>query len=335
VLASSLQRGHKARLTSCFSRDAVKREAFRKDFCIERSASSFEELLADPEIEGLVVATPNDSHRELIVAALEAGKGVYTEKPIAGTMEDAIAIADTVASTGQAFAVGHNTRRLAVCRTMRRWIDDGRLGTVSIAEVNYSNARGLKLTADSWRASAKGPRGPMVQLGIHHADNLNYLLGRARSVSAHSRRLCTQADIPDTAMALVEYESGALATIGTAWVSAPVFSINLQGTRANLRFTRDSSHENHGPAGAGGTLWAEEHGDSESQPRRTSVALGSTDMFLEQIEEFALALRGEATIEVGPTQAVEALAVVHAALLSSKRSGTPVPIDEVLEGAAA
>jgi predicted dehydrogenase len=335
VLANAVARGERAALVSCFSRDEAKRETFQQEFGIGRSASSYEELLADPEIEGILLATPNDTHRELIVQALESGKGIYTEKPIAGSLEDARAIGDAAQRTGSTFAVGHSARRLAGSRVMKQWIEDGSLGDVSLAETNFSNERGLELTPDSWRAKTKSPGGPMVQLGIHHADNLNYLLGPVRAVSAHSRRLYTKADIPDAVMAILEHESGALSYMGTGWASPSVYTINLQGTKANLRYDLDFKHWHEGHlADRYSTLQSQSHELSYGESHRPRVQLPHTDMYLEQIEEFAMATRGEATVEVGAAESTAALAVVHAAIVSSARQGKAVEVAEILSGQA-
>lgn len=80
-----VQRGDKVELYSCFSRDAAKREAFQQEFSVPNAASSYEELLADPMVEGVLVTTPNDTHMEMITKAIRAGKAVYTDKPIAHT----------------------------------------------------------------------------------------------------------------------------------------------------------------------------------------------------------------------------------------------------------
>ncbi|HEY5295330.1 MAG TPA: Gfo/Idh/MocA family oxidoreductase, partial [Gaiellaceae bacterium] len=89
VLARGAQRGDTIELVSCYSRDEAKRTAFQEEFGIGRSATSYEELLADPEVEGVLITTPNDTHKDLLVQALEAGKPAYTNKPIAHTLEDA------------------------------------------------------------------------------------------------------------------------------------------------------------------------------------------------------------------------------------------------------
>lgn len=334
VLAHAIGRGTAIDLVSCFSRDESKRHAFQEEFDIPRSAQSYEELLADPEVEGIVLATPNDTHRELIVQALEAGKALYTEKPIAGTLEDGLAIAAAAEATGRVLAVGHSARRLGGSREMKRWLDEGLVGQVSLAEANFSNERGLELTADTWRATTKSPGGAMVQLGIHHADNLQYLLGPVASVSCHSRHLVSKADIPDAVMAICEFESGALGYIGAGWASPSVYSINLQGTKANLRYDLDFKHWAEGHVVDEYTvLHSQNHEESYGKTERNRVEVPRTDMYREQLEEFALAVRGHGQVEVGPKQAIAALAVVHASILSSERNGEAVPVGEVLDAA--
>ncbi|MHB8469788.1 MAG: Gfo/Idh/MocA family protein [Gaiellaceae bacterium] len=333
VLARGAQRGDVIELVSCFSRDEEKRRVFMDEFGIARSAATYEELLADPEVEGVLVTTPNDTHRDLVVQALEAGKAAYTDKPIAHTLEHGVAIVEAAERTGAPFAVGHSARRLSGCREMKRWIDDGRLGGVSIAEANFSNERGLELTPDHWRSYPdKTPGGVMIQLGVHHADNLQFLLGPARSVTAHARKLFTAAHVPDVVVSLVEFESGAIGYIGAGWASPGIYTINLQGTKANLRYDLDFTHWDEGHVVDDySELRSQAHGESQ----RSVVDLPRTDMYREQLEEFALAIRGEATVEVGPREALRALAVVHAAIASSERGGQAVELAEVIEAAGA
>ena len=329
VLARGAQRGDAIELVSCFSRDEARRRAFQEEFGIGRSAATYEELLADPEVEGVLVTTPNDTHRDLIIRALEAGKAAYTDKPIAHRLEDAVAIADALAATGGTLAVGHSARRLSGCRQMKRWIDDGRLGDVSVASANFSNERGLELTTKTWRYFAdKSPGGSMIQLGVHHADNLQYLLGPVRSVSAHARRVHTKAEVPDVVIATLEFESGAMGTITAGWASPGVYTLSLQGTKANLFYDLDFTHWDEGHlADDFSSLRSQGYGESE----RRAVELPRTDMFREQLEEFGLAIRGQATVEVGAVEAVRALGVVRAVIESSKRNGEAVLLQEVID----
>jgi predicted dehydrogenase len=329
VLARGAQRGDVIELYSCFSRSEDKRKAFMEEYGVPKSASTYEELLADPDVEGVIITTPNDTHREVITAALEAGKAVYTDKPIAQTLEDALAIKKVVEKTDGVFAVGHSARRLSGNRVMKQWIDDGTLGGVSMVEANFSNERGLELTPETWRwYLSKTPGGPLIQLGVHHADNLQYLLGPVKAVSAHTRKLFTKAEVPDATMAILEFESGALGYLGCGWASPGIYQIRLQGTKQNLMYDLDFTHwdEAH-EADAYSSLVSQAYGQQERSP----VDLPPTDMFREQLEEFALAARGEATVEVQVDDAIRALAIVHTAIESDRLNGKAVEVQPFLD----
>jgi UDP-N-acetyl-2-amino-2-deoxyglucuronate dehydrogenase len=331
VLARGARRGDVVALASCFSRDQERRRAFQEEFAIPRAAATYEELLADPEIEGVVITTPNDTHKTMIIQALEAGKAVYTDKPIAHTLEDAMAIDAAVRSTGLVFSVGHSARRLAGHREIKRWYDEGRLGQISLVEANFSNERGLELSEGSWRFYAsKSPGGALIQLGVHHADNLQFLLGPVKAVNANIKKLYTRAQVPDATMVICEFEGGVLGYLGCGWASPGVYTMNVLGTKANLFYDLDFTHWNESHlADKFSTLRSQFYGESERQ----TVELPGSDMFREQLDEFALAIRGQATVEVGATEAINALAVVRAALESSERKGRLVEVAEVIEAA--
>ncbi|HSF87033.1 MAG TPA: Gfo/Idh/MocA family oxidoreductase [Acidimicrobiia bacterium] len=329
VLARGAQRGDVIELHSCFSRSPEKRAAFQEEFGVPKAAATLDELLADEDIEGVIVTTPNDTHRDLIIASLEAGKAVYTDKPITHSLEHALDVKAAVARTGGVFAVGHSARRLSGSRVMKEWIDSGALGDVSLAEANFSNERGLELTPETWRWYAdKSPGGTFIQLGVHHADNLQYLLGPVAQVSAHARKLYTQSEVPDAVMAILEFEAGPLGYIGCGWASPGIYQIRLQGTKANLLYDLDFTHwdESHQA-----DEWSTLVSQSYRNMTRRAVAMPPTDMFREQLDEFARAIRGGAEIEVGVDEAIRALAVVRAALESSARDGAAVAIAPLLE----
>jgi predicted dehydrogenase len=331
VLARGAQRGEAIELVSCFSRSEERRTSFCEELGIPRSAPSYEELLADTEVEGVLVTTPNDTHKAVINQALEAGKAVYTDKPIAHTLEDAVAIAAAVTESGRIFAVGHSARRLSGHREMKRWVDEGRLGRISLAEANFSNERGLELTPQTWRYFAsKSPGGALIQLGVHHADTLQYLLGPVRSVSAIVRKLYSKSEVADATMTILEFEAGMLGYLGSGWASPGVYSMNLLGTDANLFYDLDFTRwqESH-TADKHSTLRRQSYGESD----REAIDLPPSDMFREQLDEFALAIRGKDEVEVGAAAGIAALAVVYAALESSARGGESVELEEVVDTA--
>jgi len=329
VLAEAAQRGDRIDLVNCYSRSEESRAVFRQAYGVPRASGSLDALLSDSEIEGVVVTTPNDIHEPIILECLDAGVPVFTEKPIADTLTSAASVARAVDASGVLFAVGHSARRLGGHRVMKRWIDEGRLGGVSMAECNFTTARGLSLTDDSWRFyTEKSPGGSLIQLGVHHADTLQYLLGPVQAVSGHVRRLHTPAEVPDTTMSVLEFESGALAYLGAGWASPGVYQLRLQGTEANLFYDLDLGN------------WSKSHlldeaSTLESRHRdgRQAIEIPHTDMFREELEEFAWAIRGQGTIEVGADEAIRALAVVEAAIESSRRRGQAIELDPLIAAA--
>jgi predicted dehydrogenase len=326
VLARSARRGDRIDWVNCFSRSEGSRRSFQDDLGVPRAAASLDALLSDPDVEGVVVTTPNDTHASIIIRCLEAGIPVFTDKPITDTLTAAAMVARAAESTGVLLAVGHSARRLGGHRVMKQWLEGGRLGGVSMVECNFTTPTGLRLTEESWRFhDEQGPGGSLIQLGVHHADTLQYLLGPVRAVSGHLRRLHTRAEVSDATMAILELENGALAYLGSGWSSPRIYDMRIQGTDCNLAYRLDPKN------------WAESHLLDEASTLEAQVGeerelldVPRTDMFREELDEFAEAIRGRADIETGLEDAVRALGLVEAAIISSRQEGRFVEVGPLL-----
>jgi predicted dehydrogenase len=132
VLADAIRRSDRLELVSCFSRSEKNREAFSKQYGC-RAANTYGELLKDSEVEGVIITTPNDSHKRPILEAVEWGKHIYVDKPIAHTMGEALAIDRGCRDAGVVLAVGHSARRLSGSRKIREILDQGGLGKLVMA----------------------------------------------------------------------------------------------------------------------------------------------------------------------------------------------------------
>jgi len=326
TLADAIQRSDRLRIASCFSRSEKSREAFSRQYGC-RIADSYAGLLKDPEVEGVIITTPNDAHADPILHAAASGKHVYVDKPIAHAMADARAIDRACRDAGVILAVGHSARRLQGNRKIKAILDRGGLGKPVMAECNFSHNRGLELSPDQWRwHKSKSPGGPLIQLAVHHADTLHYLLGPVKAATAMTKRLYTPAEIEDVTMTLLEMESGQLCYMGSNWASQGSFYTYVYGTDANLYFTADFN------------FWSrsdliDRHSRLEIQCRGSSdrkpITLGEGDMFREELEDFAECIRGRRKPEVGGPEAIAALAVVHAAIRSAE-TGHTVALKEIL-----
>jgi len=314
VLADAVVRSGKLEIAACFSRSEGKRGAFAEKYRC-RAASSYQEILADPDIEAIINTTPNDVHLETTRAAADAGKHVFLDKPIANTVAEARAITEACRKAGVVLALGYQRRRESQFRWIKRQIDEGALGKLVNAEANISRDRLGKVDLSSWRYTAEGmPGGVMLQIGIHYADVLDYLMGPIRAVSGSFVRLVLPGDNPDVASMILEHENGALSTLNASYASASEFYLmNIYGKDATVYYDRHT-----------GMRMLRRGSDAAMQ-----IPFSPNDTFVEELEDFAKAVRGEGTPEVGGEYATRSLAVVRAGVLSA-RQGRRVEVAEVL-----
>ena len=171
-------------------------------------------VLADQDIDAVVLALPNELHFDFAQRAARAGKHVYIEKPIANSMADALAIAALERAHGVRIVVGHCARLLTGIRAIRQAIDAGKLGKLSQIEANFSNDRGLRLTREDWRwYSERAPGGSLSQIGVHQFDTLRYLGGDIAAVSASAARHSpVGAEVEDQWIVTVHFADGKLGT---------------------------------------------------------------------------------------------------------------------------
>jgi predicted dehydrogenase len=315
VLADAIQRSGKLRIAACYTRSPDKRAAFAAKYGCRPSAS-YEAILADPEIEAIVNTTPNDVHLATTGAAAAAGKHVFLDKPIANTVSEGRAITAICAEAGIVLALGYQRRRESQFRWLRRQIDDGAFGKLVNAEANISRDRLGKIDLSSWRYQAAGmPGGVMLQIGIHYADVLEFLLGPITAVSGQLARLVLPGDNPDVASLILEHQSGALSTLNASYASASEYYLmNIYGKEATAYFDMHNG------------LRLLKRGSD----RPVAIKYETNDTIVEQLEEFAAAVRGQGKPEVGGDYGTASLAVIRAGILSA-REGRRVEVSEVLE----
>ncbi|UKS27125.1 Gfo/Idh/MocA family oxidoreductase [Paenibacillus sp. HWE-109] len=130
---------------------------------------SYAELLADASIEVVHICTPNDSHAEISIAALEAGKHVMCEKPMAKTAADARRMVETAKRTGKKLTIGYNNRFRADSQYLKRVIEDGDLGEIYFAKAHAVRRRGVP-TWGVFLDEEKQGGGPLIDIGTHALD---------------------------------------------------------------------------------------------------------------------------------------------------------------------
>jgi UDP-N-acetyl-2-amino-2-deoxyglucuronate dehydrogenase len=290
-------------LVTCFSRAERRRSEFAERFGCE-PAATLEEAIAHPDVDGVVLVTPNDVHEEQALACAGRGRHVFVEKPIADSTEGGERMRDACAAAGVTLMVGHAFRRLGAARRVKQLLDEGALGRVVLAEANMSLPGSFGPNA--WRAQrGRNPGGPTMQLGIHHVDTLAYWLGPVRRATGRFGHLHSAADIDDVGVVTLEFESGALASLTGSYVSPKTLALRLLGTEAVLDYRTDFSVWPDARALDGVTTLT-----VEGEP----VDFEERDMLAEELAEFARCIRGEAQPETGADEGIAALGAVLQAL---------------------
>ena len=300
VLADAARRGADLTVVACTSRSPEPRAEFARTYGC-RDLPTFEAVLGDPEVEGVLISTPHSVHASQVVAAARAGKHVFVEKPFTLTVADGQRATEACRQAGVVLAVGHQRRRQPAHRALRGLLEAGTLGRVAQIEGNFSADGGFALVKPGrWRADrAETPGGAMTNLGIHHVDTFQYLLGPIVRVMALSRQVAlTGVSIDDATCILLEFASGTLGYLGTSWVHATrTASLAVHGTDAQAWSEAD-----------GARLFLVRRGEKE----RTAVALPPVDAIVDELAEFARCVRDSTKPEVGGEAATANIAVLEA-----------------------
>ncbi|MBM4313721.1 MAG: Gfo/Idh/MocA family oxidoreductase [Deltaproteobacteria bacterium] len=193
---------------------------------------AYEKVLTDPSIDAIVLATPHTRRVELIVAAAKAGKHVFTEKPLALTLQDARTCIRACADHKVTLAVGYNWRFQPALQEIRRMLDDGRLGKLLHIEGNFCGPSVYRFGANHWRLDREeGPAGGMTGRGVHIVDAMLYLSGPIDTVFAQSCRRALDYGIDDTTSMLLRFEHGATGYLGTVIATAETWRMQVFGAR--------------------------------------------------------------------------------------------------------
>ena len=302
-----------AEATACFTRTEATRLEFASRHGI-KPAPSYEALLADADVDGLILATSHSSHAKLAIEAAAAGKHVFVEKPFTLNVEEGIRTIEAASAAGVVLQVGHNRRRQPPNRRIKEMIETGEMGQVVAVEANQSAPRGLTIDLSSWRTDpAESPLSGMTGLGVHQIDTMLYLLGAIRAVSARTNRLVKRTALDDASVLALEFASGVVGTLVTSYVAPPIVRIGVIGT--------------------GAAAWNELDGRrlivqaiDKNEPAEVEVEV--LDTVADQLNEFATCITTGSAPETGGLEGLRVVAVMEAAIVAAAHGGT-VEVAEV------
>jgi len=197
----------------------------------------YEAMLEHPGLEGLVISTGADSHARFAIAAMRRGLHVFIEKPLCCSAAEADALRQTQRETGRVVGVGHNHCFTdPLLNLAKRYITEGRLGTLAAFEENSSHSGGLEIKPGDWRGLPdRNPGGMLFQCGVHALHAQAFLFGPVQAVQAMMRYDVNPAtQTADVANVLLQYKSGLIGTLNCYHVTAYCHELRLFGTKGNL-----------------------------------------------------------------------------------------------------
>jgi predicted dehydrogenase len=221
----------KLRIVAGVTRTPEKAEAFAREKGFPLHAS-LDTVLADPKIEAVVLATPHTQHAEQIIAAAQAGKHVFTEKPLALTPSSARDAVRACLENKVTLAVGFNWRFQPALQEIKRMLEDGRLGKLLHLEGNFCGPSVYRFNAEHWRqAREEGPAGGMTGRGVHLVDAYLYLAGPIEMVHAQSFRRVLNYGIDDTTSMLFRFKNGVTGYLGTVIATAETWRMQVLASK--------------------------------------------------------------------------------------------------------
>jgi len=227
------------------------------EFGFEKSTSDWRALIADPEVEVVSVTTPNAYHAEMAIAALEAGKHVWCEKPMAVGFADAERMAAAARVSGRVTALGYNYIQNPVVRHIKGLIDDGAIGTVN--HVRFEMDEDFMAAPDAlfyWKSEASSGYGALDDFGVHPLSLMQFLFGGVTLVMAQlampypdrpsrdgTRRRVETWDIASVLMELPGGISGVMALNRSAWGRKGRIAVQVFGSKGTIAYDQERMNE--------------------------------------------------------------------------------------------
>jgi predicted dehydrogenase len=209
------------RVVAVCARDgaAARRVAEREG--VPRAYDDWRALVADEEVQLVSVATPPAAHREVALAALEAGKAVLCEKPLAVTAAEAGELEAAADAAGVPAMVDFEFRGVPAFRRASELLDEDAIGRVLELDVAWHIPSRLRAAGDtSWKDDAEAGGGALLSLGVHSFDYVEWLLGPVARLAGWARTLLGRGSSDDACAALLELADGTPVTLSVSTVAA-------------------------------------------------------------------------------------------------------------------
>ena len=310
-LIDSVQgKSNKIKFVRGITRDAAKHRAAAGKYGLTLT-SSYADVLKDPTVDAVLIATPHSMHCQHICEAARAGKHVFVEKPITLTAATARQAVDATKAAGVTLGLGLNRRYAPSFVELKRRILAGEIGDLVHIEGQHSGPTGFKLAPGYWRSTrAESPAGGMSPRGIHVIDAMINLGGLIGEVYGHSdrRKLPPPIDMDDSTSMLLKFRNGVTGYFATLFITGELYRVHAFGTKGWLELRGDTELYLRGLTG---------------EPQR--IELQAVDKERAELEAFADAVAAKQDYMVPPDEAVNGIAVIEA-IVASAQTGQVIKI---------
>ena len=260
----------------------------------------YEDALADPQVQAVVLATPHLLHTQQIVAAARAGKHVYCEKPLALKLADARTSVDACQAAGVVLGLGQQRRFWPSVAAVRELVQQGALGEILHVEGHFSNENSNNVLPDSWRDHPEeSPGGGMTGAGLHVLDSMISMLGPVAKVHARMVVRKPQPAPLDSVTALYEFANGVSGMLATVRATPLYWRLHAFGSLGSA----EALGENELVLRFSGKV-----------PERRE--LPTVDSLRLVLEAFADAVAGRAPYPISPAQMLATMAAFETTIRS-------------------
>ena len=227
------------------------------EFGFARSSGDWRQVIADPEVEVVSITTPNAFHAEMAVAALEAGKHVWCEKPMAVGFAEAERMAAAAKASGKVAGLGYNYIQNPVIRHIKRLLAEGTIGAVN--HVRFEMDEDFMADPEAlfyWKSEKSSGYGALDDFGVHPLSLIHYLFGKVERVMAHlskpyadrplkagGRRAVETYDIASILFELGGGISGVMALDRSAWGRKGRIAMQIMGSKGTIAYDQERFNE--------------------------------------------------------------------------------------------
>ena len=277
--------------------------------------ADYAHALKDPDIGAVILTVPHRLHEDAVVAAADAGKQVFCEKPLSLGVASARRMIEACDKAGIVLGIGHERRFEPAWEGIKRMADAGELGTILHMEAHWSHDRWLNMAADNWRGSKEeAPAAGWTGMGVHLSDMMLSLVGQAAEVQAYTARRILAIPTGDVVSAHLRFGDGTTAHIGAVSATPDYGRFAVFGSHAWAE-ARETQHVD-----PGGTthFYVRRRGDAE----QTRCDFEPASPVRAGYEHWADAVAGRVTYRFTNEERLGNVAILEAVVRSAE-SGKP------------